>query len=209
MEDIVGDAPVFHKHADALFEIPVGLFTKSVLDFVAIDEVSRGLGHDDHEGASYLVGLAQRFEVLIIRFSTDGEPEAHAVLPGVVDWGPIRGIAHRSARPSPTTRRPGIRWRRSSRPMKGGAGIALAPRRAGRVLEHGLRERRSYRMCFHGKSHAMARLRGVLVERRHELPPRPFAWRPTSLPHRRRRRGRRPNQQTTRAPPAGTSPWRR
>ena len=37
VEDIIGE-PVFHKHDDALFEIPTGLFTKSVLDFVAIDE---------------------------------------------------------------------------------------------------------------------------------------------------------------------------
>ena len=97
-----------------MFEIPVGLFTKSVLDLWPLMK-SGGLGPDDHEGASYLVGLAQRFEVLII--STSGEPEAYAVLPGVVDWAedprPPFGAAFA------TTRRPGIRWR-PSRPMKGG-----------------------------------------------------------------------------------------
>merc|ERR1719217_1770509 len=85
VEDIIGE-PVFHKDADALFEIPVGLFTKSVLDFVAIDEQTVDWVSDGHDEASYLVGLAQRFEVLIVRLSTDGEPEAYAVLPGVVDW---------------------------------------------------------------------------------------------------------------------------
>ena len=78
--------PPFHKHADALFEIPTGLFTKSVLDFVAIDEQTVDWVVDGHDQASYLVGLAQRFEVLVVRLSTSGEPEAYAVLPGVVDW---------------------------------------------------------------------------------------------------------------------------
>merc|ERR1719248_122616 len=86
VEDIVSEAPVFHKHADALFEIPTGLFTKSVLDFVAVDEQTVDWVVDDVEEASYLVGLAQRFEVLIVRLSTDGEPEAYAVLPGNVEW---------------------------------------------------------------------------------------------------------------------------
>merc|ERR1719171_3452347 len=86
VEDIVSETPVFHKDADALFEIPVGLFTKSVLDFVAIDEQTVDWVSDGHDEASYLVGLAQRFEVLIIRLSTSGEPEAYAVLPGSVDW---------------------------------------------------------------------------------------------------------------------------
>merc|ERR1719217_1623105 len=85
VEDIIGE-PVFHKDADALFEIPVGLFTKSVLDFVAIDEQTVDWVVDDVEQASYLVGLAQRFEVLIVRLSTSGEPEAYAVLPGNVEW---------------------------------------------------------------------------------------------------------------------------
>ena len=74
---------------------------------------------DGHEGASYFVGLAQRFEVLIIRLSTSGEPEAYAVLPGVVDWAEDPGDGCRLPAFA-TTRRPGIRWRPSSRPMKGG-----------------------------------------------------------------------------------------
>ena len=65
---------------------PWGLFTKSVLDFVAIDEVSVDWVHDDHEGASYLRLWLKGLRCSSYEALRPANRRPTAVLPGVVDW---------------------------------------------------------------------------------------------------------------------------
>jgi hypothetical protein len=78
--------PVFHTDADARFVIGTDLFTKSILDIVPILERDDNVWIDDGVKGQYLVGLAQDFEVVVVRLDDDGAPDAFAVVPGVVDW---------------------------------------------------------------------------------------------------------------------------
>lgn len=78
-------APVFHE--DYGFVIPDDLFTRSVLDFAPLKEKRDDVWIDDGEAkGEYLVGLAQAFELVVVRLGDDGAPDAYAVIPGVADW---------------------------------------------------------------------------------------------------------------------------
>ena len=86
VEGLASD-PTFHSHDDATFAIGGDLFEGSVLDFVALKETSTEFIDDDEAGASYLLGLGQNFEVLVVRLDDHGAPDVFAVVPGAADWG--------------------------------------------------------------------------------------------------------------------------
>ena len=65
----------FHSHEAARFAVKDDLFSSEVLDFAAFKETSNDF-IDDGEAARYLVGLAQQFEVFVIRLADDGYPDA-------------------------------------------------------------------------------------------------------------------------------------
>ena len=80
VEGIGSSEPVFHSKDDAEFVVDENLFEKSVLDFVGISETVNEFIDDGEEERSYLVGLGQGFEVVVIRLEDDGTPESYAVL---------------------------------------------------------------------------------------------------------------------------------
>ena len=82
---INGASPDFHDEEDLAFSDNV--FVGSVLDFVAVKERGSAILIDDGEGeASYLIGLGQGFEVLIVQLDENGAPSKYAVVPSDVDW---------------------------------------------------------------------------------------------------------------------------
>ncbi|KAH8068069.1 DNA binding protein [Aureococcus anophagefferens] len=86
VEGLDTDAPVFHE--DYGFVVPQDLFTRSVLDFAPLEEKRDDVWIDDGENkGEYLVGLAQAFELFVVRLGDDGAPAAYAVLESDVDWG--------------------------------------------------------------------------------------------------------------------------
>mmetsp|Transcript_8118 Transcript_8118/g.27775 ORF Transcript_8118/g.27775 Transcript_8118/m.27775 type:complete len:413 (+) Transcript_8118:125-1363(+) len=87
----INGAPVFHD--ELRFVISEDLYERSVLDVVALREPTGDDGgsltivDDGVDGGAYVVGLGQRFELLIVRLADDGYPEDFAVLESDVDWG--------------------------------------------------------------------------------------------------------------------------
>ncbi|KAH8099226.1 DNA binding protein [Aureococcus anophagefferens] len=99
VQDIDTDDPTFVQ--DALFEFSGDLFEGAVLDVVALHE---GWEQDHYvldgdNGARYLVGLGQAFEVVVIHIDADsGYPDKYAVLDSVVvDWGDADRVDEPSA----------------------------------------------------------------------------------------------------------------
>ena len=84
VEGIGSSEPVFHSKDDAAFVVDENLYVKSVLDFVGISETVNEFIDDGEEERSYLVGLGQGFEVVVIRLEDDGTPESYAVLESAV-----------------------------------------------------------------------------------------------------------------------------
>merc|ERR1719335_624492 len=86
VQDIHSDTPTFVSDANTRLVIAeeasngVKLFAGTVGDLASIEEASTELIDDGKTDRTYLVGLGQRFEVVVIRLATDGYPEAYAVL---------------------------------------------------------------------------------------------------------------------------------
>ncbi|KAH8074334.1 DNA binding protein [Aureococcus anophagefferens] len=87
VEGILDDAPTFHN--DVQFVVSEDLYTEAVLDVGIVREINGNTYIDDGvDGGKYLIGLAEQFEVLVIRINTDtGYPESYAVLGTYVVWG--------------------------------------------------------------------------------------------------------------------------
>ncbi|KAH8092392.1 hypothetical protein JL720_5362 [Aureococcus anophagefferens] len=84
VSDVHTDAPVFH--ADPLFVVADDLYEAQVLDVAPLEETGYSFVDDgDGDDGSYLVGLGQGFEVLVVRV-VDGAPAEYAVLESDVDW---------------------------------------------------------------------------------------------------------------------------
>ncbi|KAH8047459.1 DNA binding protein [Aureococcus anophagefferens] len=84
VEGLDGDDPVFHT--DTLFSVSDELYTEAVLDVAPLVEQPGEVSIDDGVDGKYLVGVGERFEVLVVRLDPAGAPEAYAVLEGAVDW---------------------------------------------------------------------------------------------------------------------------
>merc|ERR1719335_1462911 len=86
VQDIHSDTPTFISDANTRLVIAeeasngVKLFAGTVGDLASIEEASTELIDDGKTDRTYLVGLGQRFEVVVIRLAVDGYPEAYAVL---------------------------------------------------------------------------------------------------------------------------------
>ncbi len=84
--DIHSDAPTFISDANTRLVIAeeasngVKLFAGTLGDLASVTEDSTELIDDGKTDRTYLVGLGQRFEVVVVRLATDGYPEAYAVL---------------------------------------------------------------------------------------------------------------------------------
>ena len=78
--------PIFHD--DVLFKISASVYEGTVLDVATVDEffVGEELIDDGVTNGRYLVGMAEGFEVLVVRCDETGYPAAYAVLPSVIDW---------------------------------------------------------------------------------------------------------------------------
>lgn len=78
-------SPKFHNASS--FTISASLYEDAVLDLAPLPEDAAVYVDDGVSDATYLVGLAARYEVLVVRLSSaTGAPEAYAVLPSTVDW---------------------------------------------------------------------------------------------------------------------------
>ena len=86
MTDIHSDTPTFVTDASTRLVVAeeasngVKLFAGTVGDLASVTEASTVLIDDGKEDRTYLVGLGQRFEVVVVRLAADGYPEAYAVL---------------------------------------------------------------------------------------------------------------------------------
>ena len=73
-------------HAHPLFVVADDLYEAQVLDVAPLEETGYSFVDDgDSVDGSYLVGLGQGFEVLVVRV-VDGAPAEYAVLESDVDW---------------------------------------------------------------------------------------------------------------------------
>merc|ERR1711965_534737 len=84
VEGILSDSPVFHD--DYSFTIKEDLYTEAVLDVAIAGEAIVEVIADGEDGRSYLIGIAEQFEILVVRLAEDGSPEAYAVLGSEVKW---------------------------------------------------------------------------------------------------------------------------
>ena len=86
VEDIHSDAPTFIEDAQARLIVAeqaangVKLFAGTLGDLASLVEAGTEVIEDGKADRSYLIGLGQRFEVVLIRLASDGYPEAYAVL---------------------------------------------------------------------------------------------------------------------------------
>ena len=86
VQDIHSDTPTFISDANTRLVIAeeasngVKLFAGTLGDIAAVTEDATELIDDGKTDRTYLVGLGQRFEVVVIRLAVDGYPEAYAVL---------------------------------------------------------------------------------------------------------------------------------
>ena len=85
VQNVTG-TPIFHD--DVLFKISASVYEGTVLDVATVDEffVGEELIDDGVTNGRYLVGMAEGFEVLVVRCDETGYPAAYAVLPSVIDW---------------------------------------------------------------------------------------------------------------------------
>ena len=123
---INGNAPDFHYDEDNMAFQGTGentdLWKGQVLDLVAVKERAT-LIDDGEDSRSYLIGLGEGFEVVIVHLDDSGAPDKYAVVDSSVNWnGADESDKLHSARPSPTTRptvNPPLfrRWRRG--PLQG------------------------------------------------------------------------------------------
>ncbi|KAH8068068.1 DNA binding protein [Aureococcus anophagefferens] len=85
VDDVQTASPKFHNASS--FTISASLYEDAVLDLAPLPEDGAVYVDDGVADATYLVGLAARYEVLVVRLSSaTGAPEAYAVLPSTVDW---------------------------------------------------------------------------------------------------------------------------
>ena len=86
VEEIHSDAPTFIEDAPARLIVAeqaangVKLFAGTLGDLASLVEAGTEVIEDGKANRKYLVGLGQRFEVVLIRLASDGYPEAYAVL---------------------------------------------------------------------------------------------------------------------------------